>query len=194
MKRLNIIVLIMLWCCIGCKSSKSTLTPAQVESFNNLVTSKAFEIESDYAYPRVTNAMSQILNSQLFIANGSNASVVNLIGNANFLKIKGDSVFSYLPYFGERQMQIDYSAADGGAIQLKSVMKDYKVEQNKDDSKTISFSASSNNENFDVFIRLFQNLSSEMVLNSVSRFSIRYQGKVSPLKNDNKQNVKLTSN
>lgn len=181
MNRLSIFLIVLCCSLFSCKSSKKALSPAQIEAFNILVTSNEFIIESDVAYPQVTSAVSQVLNSQLFLANGNNASAINLVGNANFLKVKGDSVFSYLPYFGERQMQVAYGGIDDSAIEFNDVMEDYTIKENKDKSKSISFSANSNNENFNVIIRLFQNRTSEIILNGASRFSIRYEGHVAAL-------------
>ncbi|GAL72114.1 hypothetical protein JCM19302_72 [Jejuia pallidilutea] len=169
---------------VACKSSKDTITPEQLATFNKLVASREFTIDSDWAYPQVTNAMSQVLNSQL-LGPGNNVNAINLIGNANFLTIKGDSVMSYLPYFGERQMQVAYGGTDG-AIQFNGIMKDYSVKDNKDKSKTLTFSADSNGENFNVIIKLFQNLKSEIILNGTSRFSIRYSGDVQPIEKNKK--------
>lgn len=182
MNRLIVFLIAVLWCIVGCKSSKNTVTPAQIKTFNNLIEFKEFTIESDFAYPQVTNAMSQVLNSQL-LPPGNNAGAISLIGNANFLKMKGDSIFSYLPYYGERQMQVAYGGTDS-AIQFNDLMHEIEVEEHNDNSKTISFSAKSNNENFKVYIRLFQNLTSHIALNSSSRFSIRYRGKATPLQKD----------
>ncbi len=164
---------------VGCKSSKDTVSPAQIESFNNLVNSKKFTIESDWAYPQVTNAMSQVLSGQL-LPPGSNANAINLIGNSNFLTIKGDSITSYLPYFGERQMQVAYGGRDG-AIQFNGIMEDVEIKEEKNNRKVITFKANSNSENFNVIITLFPNMKSQIMLRGSSRFFIQYSGKFEPI-------------
>lgn len=185
MKRFCLFILVFAFLFSACKSSKNSVTPQQVESFNNLVASREFTIESDWAYPQVTNAMSQVLNSQL-LAPGNNASAINLIGNANFLTIKGDSVTSYLPYFGERQMQVAYGGTDS-AIQFNGLMEDYQVKNDKNNRKIISFKAKSNNtESFNVTITLFPNLNAQMSLNGASRFIIQYSGNVEPIEKKEK--------
>ncbi|PQV47781.1 uncharacterized protein DUF4251 [Jejuia pallidilutea] len=184
MKRFCLSILVFTMFFVACKSSKDTITPEQLATFNKLVASREFTIDSDWAYPQVTNAMSQVLNSQL-LAPGNNASAINLIGNANFLTIKGDSVMSYLPYFGERQMQIAYGGTDG-AIQFNGLIQDYEVKNGKNDSKVITFKAKSNTENFDVAITLFPNLKTQMMLRGASRFFIQYSGEVQPIEKNKK--------
>lgn len=182
MKRIRFYSVLFAFVLVACKSSKETISPSQIEALNTLVSSQKFTIESDWAYPQVTNAMSQILTSQL-MAPGSNASAINLIGNANFLTIKGDSITSYLPYFGERQMQVAYGGTDS-AIQFNGIMEDFKVEQGKNNRKIISFKADSNSENFNVIITLFPNMKSQIMLRGASRFFIQYTGDVSQIKSE----------
>ncbi|TGV01553.1 DUF4251 domain-containing protein [Flavivirga rizhaonensis] len=158
----------------SCKASKSIATQAEIDFLNSLVNKQAFTIKSDRAYPQVTNALQQVLNSGL-MQPGSSSSVISLIGNYNFLTISKDSVSSFLPYFGERQMQVAYNGGDS-AIQFDGVFEDYKAVQNKDHSYTISFQAKSKLENFQVFIKLFPNLKTHITVNGNSRFPISYSG------------------
>ncbi|MCB4797737.1 DUF4251 domain-containing protein [Neotamlana laminarinivorans] len=176
MKSVIIFVLVSLVFLLSCKSSRSKVTEAEISYLNQVIQNKNFKIESTWANPQVTNAMQQVLNSGL-LQPGSNASSINLIGNSNFLKISGDSIFSYLPYFGERQMNVNYGGTDG-AIKFKGLMQDYKVEKRKDSGYNISFQAKSNTENFDVFITLWPNLKTSISLNSASRFPINYTGNI----------------
>lgn len=182
MKRICFYSVLFAFILISCKSSKETVSPSQIAALNDLVASQKFTIESDWAYPQVTTAMSQVLTSQLLAA-GNNASAVNLIGNANFLTIKGDSITSYLPYFGERQMQVAYGGTDS-AIQFNGIMEDLKVEDGKNNRKVISFKADSNSENFNVIITLFPNMKSQIMLRGASRFFIQYTGTVTPIKEE----------
>lgn len=180
MRRIFIYVVFIVFALSACKSTKNKATASQIQSFNNLLESRSMTIESNLAYPQVTNAMSQVLTSRLMWPN-NNASAISLIGNPNFLTIKGDSVTSYLPYFGERQMQVAYGGRDS-AIEFNGLMEDFKIEDGKGNSKVISFQAKSNSENFNVTITLFPNLKSEMLLRGASRFFIRYTGLVGPIK------------
>ncbi|MDO5971423.1 DUF4251 domain-containing protein [Flavivirga aquimarina] len=166
----------------SCKSSKPAATQAEINFLNTTIKKQMFRIESIWAYPQVTNALQQVYNSGL-MQPGSNASAISLIGNTNFLTISGDSISSYLPYFGERQMQVAYNGGDG-AIQFSGVLEDYNTIQNKDNSYTISFKAKSNSENFQALIKVYPNLNVNMSLNGNFRFPISYSGSLEPVVED----------
>ena len=99
---------------------------------------------------------------------------ISLIGNPNFLKLSGDSIQSYLPYFGERQMVSNRS--DNGAIEFKDTIKDYTVVKDDDNKYTLEFEAKSKSESYDVVIQIFPNLKTEILLKGAKRFPIRYTG------------------
>lgn len=180
MKSYYYIVSVCLIILTACKSQKEVVTQSDLDTLNSLVTNKQFVIESNWAHPQVTMAMQQVLNAGLLQA-GNNAGSISLIGNPNFLKVSGDSISSHLPYFGERQMQVAYGGGDS-TIEFNGLMKHYKVKQEKDQSYAISFEAKSNSETFNVYIKLFPNGNSEIMLNGMSRLSIRYTGEAKPLK------------
>ncbi len=166
---------------IGCGSSSKTVSSiAQIQQLEELVTSKSFQIQSDWAMPLMTNSMNSISNAGL-LPIGSTGNMISLIGNTNFLKMEGDTISAYLPYFGERQMGGGYSNNDN-AIQFKGIPKNYEVmEDKKSGSKEISFNINNRTESFRVFITLSPNLSSNINVNSTERFSIRYRGEVEPI-------------
>ena len=164
---------------LSCKSSKSQATDAQIKALARLVENKNYTIESDWAHPQVTNAMQQVLNSGI-LQPGSAANAINLIGNSNFLTVSGDSITSYLPYFGERQMNVEYGGGDSG-IQLIGILEDYAVTKGKNYSYSISFNAKTKSESFRVNIILYPNLKSDMNLIGSGRFPISYTGRVESL-------------
>jgi len=177
MKKTNLILIVLTFLIgVSCKSSKSTATQADIDDLNVIISNNRYRIESDWAYPQVTRALQQVMNSGL-LQSGSSASAVSLIGNSNFLEIKGDSITSYLPYFGERQMQVGYNSNDS-AIQFDGLLEGYKVTKGKKGAYDISFSAMSKSEKFNVNITIFPNLSANVTLNSGSRSGIRYSGEV----------------
>lgn len=177
MKSLYISIIVVNVFIMSCSSSKSNATAEEIGALETLVHNRDFKIESNWAYPRNTMAMQQVLNSGL-LQPGNTSGAINLINNYNFLTISGDSISSYLPYYGERQMQVAYGGGDS-AIQFNGLLEDYNVVKNKkNDSYTISFQSKSKSENFNGNITIFPNLKSEIILNSTSRFSIQYSGKV----------------
>ncbi|WP_445738138.1 DUF4251 domain-containing protein [Mariniflexile sp.] len=161
---------------VSCKLQKPAINQADMEALDALVKNRQFRIESDWANPQATSAMQQVANSGL-LGPGNTANGISLIGNQNFLTISRDSISSYLPYFGERQMQVAYGGRDSG-IEFSGAMKNYNAEKNKNNGYTITFEAKSNSENFNVYIQLAPNLNSTIRLNSASRFPISYSGTV----------------
>ncbi|WP_298555712.1 DUF4251 domain-containing protein [uncultured Algibacter sp.] len=151
-------------------------TTSQLKTFETLIENKKFTIESDRAYPQVSNAMQQVLNSGILLPNSS-AGSISLIGNSNFLTISGNSISSYLPYFGERQMNIDFSGRDS-AIQLLGLMENYTVIKGKNHSISIKFDAKSKLESFKTYIILYPNLKADIQIVGATRSPISYSGKV----------------
>ncbi len=180
MKPFSLIIWVALLTLMSCKTTKNTITQAQIETLKTLVENRQFRIESNWAYPQATNAMQQVVNTGI-LGPGNSANAISLIGNSNFLKISNDSITSYLPYFGERQMQVAYGGRDN-AIEFNGILKNYKVETNKDNSYTLSFEAKSKSEHFKVYITLSPNLNSNIQLNGSSRFPISYTGTVTASK------------
>jgi hypothetical protein len=165
---------------MSCKSSKNNATESEIKVLQALVENKNYTIESNWAYPQVTFALQQVLSSGL-LQPGSNVNAIDLMGNANFLTISGDSINAYLPYFGERQMHVDYGGRDGG-IKLSGVLENYTTTKSKNNSYTIQFDAKSDLEAYNIFILLYPSLNSEIRVNSSSRFPISYRGRVEAFK------------
>ena len=176
MKASYLFVALSILIVVSCKSQKEQFTQVELDAFDNLVRSQQFRIESDWAYPLTTVAMQRLLNSGI-LSPGSAGGSISLVGNTNFLKIYGDSISSYLPYFGERQMLVDYGGGNS-SIEFKGLTENYKTVKNKNHSYTITFEARSNTEKFDVTIKLMPNLKSDIFLSSASRNAIRYSGEV----------------
>lgn len=165
---------------VSCGSSKSKATPEQLQKLNSLVQEKNFEISSDMAYPQATSAMNSLQNSGL-IAPGSNANQISLIGNVNYLRIVGDSIYAELPYFGERRMNTGYNGSDS-SISIENTLQDYSVVQNqKDQSYIINFQAKTNTELLQFYIIIYPSFKTSMTVNGSTRVPINYTGLVKPL-------------
>lgn len=161
---------------VSCTTSKSTASPEDLKVLKSLVSSRQFQIESNWAFPQPSAALQQVLNSGLMPSLNSSGSI-NLVGNANYLKFSNDSISSYLPFYGERRMNAGYGQNDG-AIKLEGLIKNYMLTLEKDGSYTISFDAKSDSETYQVSLRLFPNLRTDMLLTGVYRAPIRYSGEV----------------
>ncbi|XMO86263.1 DUF4251 domain-containing protein [Algibacter sp. AS12] len=169
----NFLYLILVFTMVlSCKTVK--FSESEIQTFDNLIASKNFTIESDRAYPLITNAMQQVLNSGIMRPDNAGG-VISLIGNYNFLTIKGDSISSHLPYFGERQMGVDYGGGDS-SIELEGLIKDYNVTEGKNNTYTITFDAKSKGEKFKGQIVVFPSLKAEIQISGNSRNSISYSG------------------
>ncbi|MEJ1221851.1 DUF4251 domain-containing protein [Sediminicola sp. 1XM1-17] len=169
---------------LGCgTSSKTTSSQGELKYLQDLVASRSFKIESNWAMPLMTRSMNSISNAGLLPV-GSAGNQINLFGNSNYLKVEGDTVSAFLPYFGERQMGAGY-ASNTNAIQFKGVPENYKVVDNTgSNSKEISFNINNKTEGFRVHITLNPDLSSNINVNSTARFTIRYKGEVMPIGNE----------
>lgn len=185
MKRIGLFIVVVVL--LGCASTTKTHTIAEkdTKALDDLVTNMSFEIESQWAQPQVTNAMTQLGNAGLFPP-GSNAGNISLIGNSNYLIIDGDKVKAYLPYFGERQMGGAYNSTKTG-IEFDGVPQDFEITKGKKDSYEITFTIADKNsatENYTVLIQIFPSLSSAININSSHRFTIRYKGRAKTIETD----------
>jgi len=166
-----------IWNCGSTEDAANASIKNQV--LDNLVAQKSFLIESEWAQPMNTKAMNSIASSGLLLP-GNSGSNISLIANPNYLKVMGDTVAAYLPYFGERQLTARYGV--GNAIEFKGIPDKLKISQNsKKKNYTILFTIKENTEVYQVTITLFNSLSSHISINSSQRNVIRYIGKVSEL-------------
>ena len=179
MKPVYFISIVVFSAFFSCKSASSKVTDEQIQALERLVENKNFNIESTWAYPQTTMALQQVLNAGL-LQPGNSPGAINLIGNSNFLKISGDSITSFLPYFGERQMNVGYGGTDS-AIQLLGTIENYTTRKGKQHSYTISCDAKSKTEHFRIIIKLYPNLKSNTTVLGTSRNAITYSGQVKSL-------------
>jgi hypothetical protein len=163
----------------GCATiPKNTL--AETKALDELLASKMFEIQSDWALPLTTNSLNSIPNAGL-LPPGSSASRISLVGNPNYLRVQGDSITAYLPYFGEQQMGAGYNR-EGGAVQFSGVPISYEaIKDEKRQRYEINFRIRNKTETYTVNLSLFPKKVSVINVISTHRFTIRYEGRVGPL-------------
>lgn len=89
------------------------------------------------------------------------------------LKIKNDSVFSYLPYFG-----VAYSVPYGGGkgLNFNEPISEYKVEHLKKGKVRIDFEARSEEDNYKYSLTIFPNGSTSIHVLPTNRQSISFTG------------------
>lgn len=175
----------------GCSSSKIFTEQEQkaYENLQNLVASKNLEIVAHTAKPMMSNALTQVLNTNL-LPPGNTAARINIIGTSNSLRIKGDTIQGYLPFYGE-QFSGGNPGSNNQGISFKDVPKDYKVTMN--DSKhsvDIIFKIKDEyrgNERYEIYITLFPNNTSTINVQSTTRSNIQFSGNVKALETEAKE-------
>lgn len=109
---------------------------------------------------------------------------VNLITNPGFIKFYNTTkIDMYLPYFGV--IRIGGGLNQPAAIQHKGEIRSYKITH--DDTKRvsiISFTATGSLEQYDITIKIYNNSTGTMFVNSTKRDGIRYRGAVTSLKEE----------
>ena len=182
MKKL-ITLAVLLIIIIGCKSADSAGKVAQALETKNLVENTDFEIGFTWANPLFTNEIAQISNSNLLPLE-SRSGRINLLGTANYIKKRGDSLEIYLPYYGTRQIGVQMGS-NNGAIEFTGIPTDYNLEYNeKKRHSEISFKMKEDTERYRVYVTIDANKNVQVNLNSTQRTSIKYTGKVSALKEE----------
>ena len=103
---------------------------------------------------------------------------VNLIGNPNFIRFKGDSVSLTLPYFGVRHMGGGYN--DRGGIEYEGPARNLNIEQ-EEGEYILEFEGKDGNENLDFRIVVYPDGGTSTSVTSTQRDNISYQGEIEPL-------------
>lgn len=91
------------------------------------------------------------------------------------LRVKGDSVMSYLPYFG-RAYNIPYGGGKG--LNFNDVMNDFKITQPKRNKKHIEFNVKNDEDTYKFYIDVFDNGNAYINVMPQQRESISFNGDV----------------
>jgi hypothetical protein len=140
------------------KEEKKILKEKEYQEMKDLISTKKIEFEADWA-------------------TAQQGARINLIGNGNHLRIIGDSVFAFLPYFGVRTGG-GGAYGNGGGIKIENVLSDLKIEyEDKKQRVTMKFSASDGSERINFYMTLFGGGNTSLSASSNSRSNISYDGK-----------------
>lgn len=152
------------------------------KDLQDLVASKSFEIVSTSAMPMASAAFSKVANSRL-LGPGNNASNIDISSNSNRLVVKGDSIRGYLPFYGDQNFGGGYNGKHTG-IEFNDVPENFTVTmKDKKHAVDIRFKIADeyrSSERYDVMITLFPSNRSSIRVQSTTRSSIEYAGRVSP--------------
>lgn len=179
-------VLLMIFSCGGTKNYTDEENRAY-DNLQNLVNSKRFEIISNRARPMATLALQQLANANM-LGPGNTAGSIDITSNANFLKMKGDSVSAFFPFYGEQNFGGGSYGGSHLGIEFDAVPENYDV--TFDDEKhraNIRFKAKDkyrSNEFYNIYITIFPNYRSVIQVQSTSRTAIEFTGAVKPLPNE----------
>lgn len=136
--------------------------PDDFEELKRLISSGDYEIENHWAIPQ-------------------NGTMIDLVGNSNFIRFRGDSVSLFLPYFGVRHSGGDYGGRDGG-IRYEGPVKELGISEDAEKERVlVDFEGTQGSENYNFRITLFSNGNSNTNVNSSERNSISYRGTVRSL-------------
>ena len=180
-----LIVMVTSFVIVSCGSSDLKNTNQANEILDEMMRNKTFQIKSTFAQPQVTQAMQQVGNAGM-LPQGSNVANINISSHSNYLKMENDSVKAVLPFYGERQFGGGYNNNEG--IEFIGIPNDLTIEKGKKNSYDIQFNIkdkNSSSEQYQVFIKLFPNLTSTITINSNQRNRIQYRGTFSAIPAEN---------
>jgi len=151
-------LILMTMSCGSTKNTRSSIDLKNFEQLRELVNSREFEIENDWAVPL-------------------RSTTINLIGNSNFIRFKGDSVEVFLPYFGVRHSGGGYGTS--GGIEYEGPAQHFYIGENiAKNNILIKFEGRQGSEHLQFIITLFQKGNASTSVNSSERDPISYWGNV----------------
>lgn len=164
---------------ISCGASNK-MRAADNDEAGKLIESGYFEFQADWAMPLNANDMNVLADAGLLRV-GDSPNRINLLGNPNFLKIEGDTVAAYLPFYGVQQFNVNMNATDQ-AINFDEEAKNYKVKYKESKGQyIITFNASGNSGGYRITLIVFSNKSANLRVNSANRNFIAYDGEIMAL-------------
>mgnify|MGYP001104134951 CR=1 FL=1 len=172
-------VLGLFWSCGGVKSAESiALKNRQFEALKTLVATKSFVFNAETAYPMQTYDVMRV-TSALLRNTGNTPGRISLIGNGDYIKVKGDTVQAELAYFGEVRFAGSMNPRDSG-INFNGVPATFDVSENyKKQMLRLEFNIKEKIEPYEVIMHLYPNKNATVFINCINRTSIRYDGKLS---------------
>lgn len=97
------------------------------------------------------------------------------------LEMRGDSVISYLPYFG-RAYSVPYGGGNG--LRFERTATDYTCTYDKKGTARIKFAARTDDDTYRFNIQIYPNGSASINVTPTNRQNISYQGELAPKKEE----------
>jgi len=181
-----VMALLLFWSCSSTKNDIANNSKTnQFIQLKELIASRSFKFKAETAYPVQTYDMMQVTNA-LLRNTGNTAGRISLMGNDDYITIKGDSVQAELAYFGERRMGFNTDPQDIG-VHFEGKPKTYDVIENtKKKTFNIEFETRWKTEQYDVTLLVYPSKNATVFISSTNRTSIRYDGKIEKLEETDK--------
>lgn len=154
---ITIVLLLM-----SCGGSQEVITPEErqeLEELTRKIESQEFEIVHQWANPQ-------------------GGASISLISNPNYIRVNGENVKLFLPYFGVRHS--GGGPGNEGGIKYEGPLENFKVEQRmKQQDVLVSFEGQNeNNEQLKFLITIYPNGNANTSVSSSQRSSISYRGEL----------------
>lgn len=190
-KKLFILYILGVFCSFySCKTNqiaKNETKAKNLATLDSLYNKYNYRVAIEVAYPFNTIATTQVFNT-LLRNTGNNANRIDVRGDGNFIEIQNDSVKGYLSFFGERRLNAGNYGSNNNAIQFEEPLKDLTKEINTDKNNLeLEFSANqrgTDNENYQVSLKIFPNKYVSVNITPVYKTFIRYSGTLEPMDSD----------
>lgn len=157
---LSFILFFFLSICFAQEKSKEQIKEekrlAEKKKTQALIDTKNFEFVADMAYPQRGRS-------------------INMTTNPNYLRIKNDSLYSEMPFFGRAYSGVAYSG--GGGLSFKGSMKDYSFKENKKNF-LLKAEVKDNSDYYSVTLTIYFNGDASLHINSNNREGINYRGAI----------------
>jgi len=167
-----------LFLCLGCVSSKESASQQEIDALKTLVENKQIKAEFNWAKP--VGFAAGVSGLERLLPNGSNANLIDLIGNPNHFIMDKDSITVYLPYYGRQFMTSVYGFNPG--FNFKSNITKYTVRfKEKQQQYLLNFNASDDTDSYQFIYTLYVNGNCNLSVQSAKRSTISYEGNWKPI-------------
>ncbi len=114
-------------------------------------------------------------------ATGRGGGQVPINGDYYGLQVMGDSVASFLPFFGTTQMMVDIYGDSGLKFHSKLEEKEIEIDE-KRNIYTLRAEASKEVVSYRIFLEIYENGSASLNISPSNQSSMSYSGRIVPLK------------
>lgn len=144
-----------------CAQTKKDKSEKKVQEIKELIDNRRFTVDVNRAVPM-------------------RGRIINLTSPYS-LEMRGDSVISYLPYFG-RAYTAPYGGGEG--LRFEKSITDYQASFNKKGTAQIKFRARTDDDAYTFNVQIFSNGSATINVSPVNKQHITFHGELAPTKEE----------